>query len=160
MITSPVCRGVGKVPEPMNEQIRSNFPLETLITTYAVTLTLLLTALHPRLPGVMFCPADPSHPWPHPWGNSHPYRPWAQGLVRPTGKGPGAGDGGLLGVPPTGATLPGSACPVSLLPTPPPHPTSRKHSGRMIDLAGRVATTGEPGRQGSSLHLLVAASQS
>ena len=86
---------------------------------YAVTRILLLTALHPHLPGVMFCSADPSHPWLHPWGNSHLYRPWAQGLVWPTGKGPVAGDGGLLGVPPTGATPPGSACPASLLPAPP-----------------------------------------
>lgn len=51
---------MGKVPEPMNEQIRSNFPLETPTTAYAVTLTLLLTALYPRLPGS--CSAQLIHP--------------------------------------------------------------------------------------------------
>lgn len=110
-------------------------------------------------------------PWLHPWSTSYPLL-CLGGTGLTSREGVRAGVWGPLGMlrqaphqcPPTPFTAPLGCHPTRQqvpckLPAARP-PTSRKHSGRMIDFAGRAATRGERGRQGSLLHLLVAVSQS
>lgn len=159
----PDPQDVGKAPEHMNESIRSNSPLGRHNMAYAVILTLLpppstLASLWRAL----------AAPLEYLLSTPLPGRYWFDQQGRGSSWGLGSTGHAAAGTPPV-PTNP-VHCPTGLPPHQaagalqasccPPPPTSRKHSGRMIDFAGRAATRGERGRQGSLLHLLVAVSQS